>query len=68
MSTILEKGKHIQKVKEFIKIKSPGQLIFGRNILNVHQTKSGKYIQKVKELYFITQQEKSPRQLVFGKT
>ena len=51
----------------FIKTKSPGQLIFGRNILNVHQTKSGKYIQKVKELYFITQQEKSPRQLIFGK-
>jgi hypothetical protein len=36
-------------------------------MLNVHHTKSGKYIQKVKELYFITQQEKSPRQLVFGK-
>jgi hypothetical protein len=37
-------------------------------MLNVHHTKSGKYIQKVKELYFITQQEKSPRrQLDFGK-
>jgi hypothetical protein len=52
----------------FIKTKSPGRLIFGRNMLNVHHTKSGKYIQKVKELYFIvTQQEKSPRQLIFGK-
>jgi hypothetical protein len=36
-------------------------------MLNVHHTKSGKYIQKVKEPYFITQQEKSARQLVFGK-
>jgi hypothetical protein len=36
-------------------------------MLKVHHTKNGKYIQKVKELYFITQQEKSPRQLVFGK-
>jgi hypothetical protein len=36
-------------------------------MLNVHHTKRGKYIQKVKELYFITQPEKSPRQLVFGK-
>jgi hypothetical protein len=36
-------------------------------MLKVHHTKNGKYIQKVKELYFITQQEKSPRQLVIGK-
>jgi hypothetical protein len=36
-------------------------------MLNIHHTKNGKYIQKVKELYFITQQEKSPRQLGFGK-
>jgi hypothetical protein len=36
-------------------------------MLKVHHTKNGKYIQKVKELYFIPQQEKSPRQLVFGK-
>jgi hypothetical protein len=43
------------------------ELILGRNMLNVHHTNSGKYMQKVKELYFIPQQEKSPRQLVFGK-
>jgi hypothetical protein len=51
----------------FVQTKSPGQLIFGRNMLNVHHTKRGNIIQKVKVLYFITQQEKSPRQLVFGK-
>jgi hypothetical protein len=51
----------------FIKTKSPGHLIFGGNMLNVHHAKSGKYNQKVKELYFITQEEKSPRQLIFGK-
>jgi hypothetical protein len=50
----------------FIKTKSPGQLIFGRNMLNVHHTKSGKYIQKVEELYFKTI-TRSPRELVFGR-
>jgi hypothetical protein len=35
--------KYIQKSKRiyFIETKSPGQLIFGRNMLNIHHTKSG---------------------------
>jgi hypothetical protein len=51
MSTILQMKSISKRWKNLLhKNKSRRQLILGRNILNVHHTKSGKYIQRVKEL------------------